>query len=92
MQEHAPEAPIIHAYEAEVQGSASEGSAMDSDSYECAAAEQAEDIVNETLTPSLIKNRTRSKSKTVVLPESLMPSAFEDDMAQHTSAIISVQA
>ena len=56
-----------------------EGSASEGDGDGCAAAESDGDIVDETILPSLMKNRTRSKSKKVIIPEPLMCSDTEDD-------------
>ncbi len=76
--QEATEMTIMHAFEAKEHGSAPEGSAVDSDSYECAAAESEEDQVDETLIPNPMKNCTMSKCKKVVLLEPLLPS--DDDM------------
>ena len=46
---------------AEVQGSDIEDRASESDSDQCAAAELEEDIVDETLDPSPMKDRTRKQ-------------------------------
>ncbi len=57
-----------------------EDSVPDEDGNECVAAESDEEIVDETLCQSPMKNRTRSKSRKVLLPvpEPLLPSDPED--------------
>jgi hypothetical protein len=55
-----------------------EDSAPDEDGNECAAAESDEEIVDETIRQSPMKNRTRSKSLKVFVPEPLLPSDSED--------------
>ena len=56
-----------------------EDSALDEDGNECAAAESDEEIVDETLHQSPMKNSTRSKSRKVVVPEPLLLSDSEDE-------------
>ncbi len=51
----------------------------DEDGDECVAAESDEEIVDETIRQSPMKNRTRSKSRKVVVPEPLLPSESEDE-------------
>ncbi len=63
-----------------MQGSETEGSASDSDSDGCTAAESEVDIVDETYNPSPKKNNIRNKSRKVVRPEPLMCSDSEDNM------------
>ncbi len=53
-------------------------SAQDEDGNECAAAESDEEIVDETLHQSSIKNSTRNKSWKVLVREPLLPSDSED--------------
>ncbi len=55
-----------------------EDSASDKDGDECAAAESDEEIVDETIPLSPMRNRTRSKSRKFVEPEPLLPSDSED--------------
>ena len=55
------------------QGSATEGSALDSASKECTTAEQEEEIVDQTVQPNPMKNQTRSKSLKVVIPVPCAP-------------------
>ncbi len=45
---------------------------MDKDGDECSAAESDEEIVDETIPQSQMKNRTRSKSRKVIVPEALI--------------------
>ncbi len=56
-----------------------EVSALDEDGDECIAAESDEEIVDETLCQSLMKNNTRSKSQKVVVPAPPLPSDSEDE-------------
>ena len=56
-----------------------EVSVSDENGDECVAAESDEEIVDETLRQSQMKNRTRSKSRKVIVPEPLIPSDSEDD-------------
>ncbi len=55
-------------------------SAADNDGDDCAAAESEEGIVDETLPLSLMKNQTRFKSLTVVIPYALICFDFEDEL------------
>ncbi len=59
-----------------------EVSASYEDGGECVAPESDEEIVDETLHQSLMKNSTRSKSRKVVVPDPLIPSDSEDDEHQ----------
>ncbi len=52
----------------------------DEDGGECVAPESDEEIVDEKLCQSPMKNRTRSKSLKVIVPEPLMPSDSQDDV------------
>ncbi len=47
---------------------------MDEDGDECVAPESDEEVVDETLYQSPMKNHTMSKSRKVVVPEPLIPS------------------
>jgi hypothetical protein len=51
----------------------------DEDGCKCVAPESDEEIVDETLCESPMKNCTRSKSRKVIVPEPLIPSDSEDD-------------
>ncbi len=51
----------------------------DEDGDECIVAESDEEIMDETLRQSLMKNHTRSKSWKVVVPRPLLLSYFEDE-------------
>ncbi len=55
-------------------------SAEDKEGNELAAAESGDDIVEEKIPPSPMKNRTRSKSRTVIVPEAPMCSDSEDEL------------
>ena len=57
----------------------SEDSASDEEAHECAAAKSDDDIVDETVSPSPMKNRTRSKARKVTIPAPIMCSDFEDE-------------
>jgi hypothetical protein len=57
-----------------------EFSVSDEDGGECVAPESVEEIVDETLYQSPMKNRTRSKSRKVVVPEPLIPSYSKDEV------------
>ena len=54
-------------------------SVSDEDGDECVAAESDEEIVDETLRQSPMKNSTSSKSRKVVVPEPLQLSYSEDE-------------
>ncbi len=56
-----------------------EVSVSDGDGGECVAPESDEEIVDETLYQSPMKNGTMSKSRKVVVPELLIPSDSEDE-------------
>ena len=60
----------------------------DEDGCECVAPESDEEIVDETLYQSPMKNRTRSKSQKVIVPEPLIPSDSEDDVCRPQQCII----
>jgi hypothetical protein len=49
---------------------------------ECTAADSDDGIMDETIRPSPMKNRTRSKSRKVSLPEPLMCSDSEDELSR----------
>ena len=57
----------------------SEVGVSDEDGGECVAPESDEEIVDETLCQSPMKNSTMSKSRKVVVPEPLIPSDSEDE-------------
>ena len=57
----------------------SEVGVSDEDGSECVALESDEEIVDEKLCQSPMKNRTRSKSQKVVVPAPLIPSDSEDE-------------
>ncbi len=57
-----------------------EDSASDKEGNECAAAESDDDIMDETILQSPVKNRTRSKSRKVGVHEALMCSDSEDEL------------
>ena len=59
-----------------------EVSVLDEDGGECVAPESDEEVVDETLYQSPMKNSTRSKSRKVVVPDPLIPSDSEDDEHQ----------
>ena len=67
-------------YTALEQESENEDSASDNDSNECAAAESEDEIVDGTVPQSPMKNRTRIKSRKVVIPEALTCSDSEDEL------------
>ncbi len=52
---------------------------LDEDGDECVAGESDEEIVDETLCQSPMKNGTRSKSRKVVVPAQLLPFYSEDE-------------
>ncbi len=56
-----------------------EVSVSDEDGCECVAPKSEEEIVDETLYQSPMKNSTRSKSQKVVVSEPLIPSDSEDE-------------
>ncbi len=56
-----------------------EVSVSDGDGGECVAPESDEEIVDETLYQSPMKNCTMSKSREVVVPEPLIPFDSEDE-------------
>ena len=56
----------------------SEDSASDKEGDECTAAESEDNIVDETVSPSPTKIRTRSKSRKVIIPAPVMCSNPED--------------
>ncbi len=60
----------------------SEVGVSDEDGGKCVAPESDEEIVDETHYQSPMKNRTRSKSRKVVVPEPLIPSFSEDDVCR----------
>jgi hypothetical protein len=60
----------------------SEVGVSDEDGGERVAPESDEEIVDETLYQSPMKNSTRSKSWKVVVPEPLIPSDSEDDVCR----------
>ncbi len=62
------------------QGSEDEDSASDKDGDECAAAESEEEIVDETVPQSQLKNRISSKSRKVIVPKALLCSEFEEEL------------
>jgi hypothetical protein len=68
-----------------------EDSVLDEDGDECAAAESDEEIVGETIQPSLIKKRIRSKSRKIVVPEPLLPSDSEEEEPRQQPVIVPVQ-
>ena len=57
----------------------SDDSASDNDGDEYAAVESEEEIVDETVRPSLMKMRTRSKTRQPVIPDSIICSDTEDE-------------
>ena len=59
----------------------SEVGVSDEDGGECVAPESDEEIVDETLCQSPMKNSTRRNSRKVIVPELLMPSDSEDDVS-----------
>ena len=62
--------------------SENEDSASDKDGDECAAAESDDEIAGETVAPSPMKDRTRSKSRKVVIPDALMCSDTEEEFSR----------
>jgi hypothetical protein len=70
-----------------------ENIALDEDGSECAAADSDEEIVDETLHQSSIKNSTRSKYRKFVVPEPLRLSDSEDEDpdGRFASVIVPVQ-
>jgi hypothetical protein len=60
----------------------SEVGVSDEDGGECVAPESDEEIVDEKLCQSPMKNRTRSKSQKVIVPEPLKPSDSKDDVCR----------
>jgi hypothetical protein len=60
----------------------SEVGVSDEDGGECVAPESDEEIVDETLCQSPMKDSTRSKSRKVIVPEPLIPSDSEDDVCR----------
>jgi hypothetical protein len=70
--------------------SENEGSALNSDSDECAVgqAELEEDLVDQTLKASQVKNHSLSKSRKNVSPELVMWSESEDEMLRLQRTII----
>ena len=67
----AQEDPIMNDSAPELE-SENEDSALDKDGDECAAAESDYEAVDETVSPSPMKNRTGSKSRKDVTPETLL--------------------
>ena len=57
----------------------SEVIASDKEGHECAAAESDDDIVEETVSPSQMKNQTRSKARKVTIPVPIMCADSEDE-------------
>ncbi len=62
------------------QGSENEDSASDQGGDKCIAAESEDEIVDGTVPQSPMKNRTRIKSRKVVIPEALTCSDSEDEL------------
>jgi hypothetical protein len=54
-------------------------SASDMEGHECAATKSDDDIVDETVSPSPMKNRIRSKAWKVTIPAPKMCSESEDE-------------
>ena len=60
----------------------SEVGVSDEDGGECVAPESDEEILDEKLCQSPMKNSTRGKSRKVIIPEPLIPSDSEDDVCR----------
>ena len=77
----AQEDPIMNDSAPELE-SENEDSALDKDGDECMAAKSDDEIVDETVSPSLMMNQTKSKARKVVRPEALMCSDTEDEISR----------
>ncbi len=79
MREDAQDVPTMDETTNE-QVSEDRNSASDKDGNECDAAESDDDIVDEKIQQSPMKNRTRSKSRKVAVPDTLLFSYSENEL------------
>ena len=85
--------PESSASEAEEQGSVNEGTAWnhwdcDLDELENATAEHENDTVDETVDQSPVKQCTRSKSRTITIPDQIMSQIQSCPLTQGTSSLV----